>query len=215
MPMPLASKPSRSKVVILGDTKVGKTALTSRYIRPEDTPSDEYVATIGIDFSAKAVKVAGGDSIRLQIWDTAGAERYFKLSAHYLQDAAAVMVVYDVAQRKTFDNVRSWIELVEETFDGKSPPLLVLVGNKIDLQSGVVTTQEGKDLASELGAHAFFEVSAKEGRNVHELFQNMASLLLTAPSPTLLGAASDGFGMEPVAVTREEHVPKRCRCWPF
>jgi len=217
--MPYASQPARSKVVVLGDTEVGKTTLTSRFVHPEERTSDDYVATIGIDFSAKAVKLPGGGSIRLQLWDTAGAERYRKLSTHYLQDAAAVLVVYDRSQRRTFDSVREWCSLVKETFGCKAHPLIVLVGNKTDLQSCAVTSQEGKDLATELGAQSFFETSAKEGRNIDALFESLASSLAGVPSPTLVGAPSDTF-VEPQA--QEEHAPKRCRlseichaCLPF
>jgi len=216
--MPLAPKPERRKIVVLGDTEVGKSTLTSRYLRPEDTPNDQYVATIGIDFSAKEVKLPGpgGDPIRvrLQIWDTAGAERFRTLSSHYVQDAAAVIVVYDITRKDTFDSVRQWVEMVTDKCieSDASPPLLFLVGNKIDLQNGMVSTREGKDLAAELGA-TFFMTSAKEDCNVAKLFEDVARMLAGMPSPMLLGAPSDDILGKPDG--REEHSPKRCRCWPF
>jgi len=216
------SKVRKSKVVVLGDAEVGKSSLITRFCY-DAPPGESYTSTIGIDFMAKAVQVQG-QTMRLQLWDTAGSERYRGLASSYLQDAEAVVLVYDISKRASFINTREWSELVLEKC-GKIP-LLVLVGNKMDLaENRIVSDQEGMQLAKEIGAKFFLETSALEDCNVKTLFEQLAHTLMQTQVPTLpftMGKTEDLMDLPVVQIGVPRNVdngpdngPKRCRCWPF
>jgi len=206
----------KSKVVLLGDTEVGKTTLITRFKYPQDTPNGAYQPTIGIDFVSKTVQVQGR-ALRLQLWDTAGDERYRALATHYLQEAEAVIVLFDIAKRSSFDGARQWVEMVQEKLGSSGDkPLLVLVGNKSDLcQKRVVTTQEAEDLAQQLGASFFLETSAQEGTNVDKLFERLTHRLVGTPTPLILGKPEFDLPSIQSHQEQEGNQPTRCRCWPF
>merc|ERR1712032_142818 len=130
-------------------------------------------------FLSKSIRLEGR-AIRLQLWDTAGQERFRSLIPSYIRDASAVMVVYDITNRTSFANTSTWIENVREQQGPEAT--IVLVGNKADLsENRAVSTAEGEELARKAGM-TFFEVSAKSGQNVEELFEKLvATLPVQAP----------------------------------
>lgn len=162
----------KHKLVFLGDQSVGKTSLLSRFMY--DKFDTQYKATVGIDFMSKTMYLPDR-TIRLQLWDTAGQERFRTLVPSYIRDSNVAVVVYDVTDAKTFEAASKWIEDVQAERQGQA--LIVLVGNKCDLQNErVVTKEEGEAKAQEVGA-IFRETSAKQGYNVKPLFKKIATEL--------------------------------------
>mmetsp|Transcript_12017 Transcript_12017/g.48376 ORF Transcript_12017/g.48376 Transcript_12017/m.48376 type:complete len:225 (+) Transcript_12017:308-982(+) len=157
------------KLLMLGDTGVGKTCLLLRYAFDSFSPT--FITTIGIDFKIKEVEL-DGLRVKLQIWDTAGQERFRTITVSYFKGAHGILLVYDVSERDSFENIQHWVQQIRENADERVR--LVLVGNKCDREeSRVVSTQEGEELAKQYGV-SFFETSAKDNRNVDECYTAIA-----------------------------------------
>jgi Ras-related protein Rab-1A len=156
------------KVLIIGDSAVGKSCLLLQF--SDQTFSDNYVSTIGVDFKIRTMDV-GGQQIKLQIWDTAGQERFQTITANYYHGSHAIAIVYDITSRSSFDNLRRWIADVERL---ATPQVCKLViGNKADLEEKrQVRRDEGRAFADNLGV-PFLETSAKTSYNVREMFNQM------------------------------------------
>ena len=155
------------KIIFLGDQGVGKSSILNRFAQDKFEP--EYQATIGLDFHSKNATINGAN-VRLLLYDTAGQEKFKSLIPMYIRDANIIIVVYDITVKDSFKNTSHW---VNETKDlKKEDAIFVLVGNKIDLEeTRQVSTKEAEDFAKE-NDFLFFEVSAKNGTNVHELFKS-------------------------------------------
>jgi small GTP-binding protein len=163
------------KLVVVGNTSVGKTCI-AKVATCGEFP-EESVATLGASYVSKLVTVTGRD-IRLQIWDTAGQERYRGMTPMYFRGANVAMVCYAIDDRETFDAVDSWMTSLKEN----APPqvLVFLVGNKCDLEHHrQVPSESGQEKAKAIRA-TFYEVSAKTGDRVDELFLAMAKTFLEA-----------------------------------
>lgn len=156
------------KIVLIGDTGVGKTCLLQRY-RKNDFSFDTK-QTIGVEFATKELTVKG-KAVKAQIWDTAGQERYRAITKAYYRGAVGALVVYDITDRETFDNLQRWISEVQGNANANIK--LMLVGNKSDLSSErAVQIDEGKSFAEQHGL-AFIEASAKSGDTVNEAFEQV------------------------------------------
>ena len=158
------------KYIIIGDAYVGKSNLLLRYAHGQFRP--DYQLTIGVEFGAKNIKIK--DKIyRIQIWDTAGTESFRSVTRGYYKSSVCALVVYDIANRESFNNINDWIEDCKN----QSPKTIffVRVGNKSDLEDKrQVNTEEGQQLADKYGI-PFYEASAKTGKNVDEIFYNTAA----------------------------------------
>jgi small GTP-binding protein len=153
------------KVLMLGDASVGKTSLVNRFCG--DSFTENTVATIGIDFKWKNLE-HNGAKLRMQVWDTAGQERFRTLSPQYYRAAHGVVVCFDCTERRTFENLGTWLQAISENRDGEIQ--VIIVANKMDLSAQrAVSTAEGEALAKKHG-FAFFEVSAKSGAGVETAF---------------------------------------------
>ena len=162
---------TRHKIIFVGDAGVGKTTIIGRIM---DNPYNEvYEPSIGVDFMSKNIKFRG-QNVKLQMWDTAGQEKYKGLIPSYVRNSSIVFVVYDVSVKTSFDNIPKWINFIK-TIENTT---LVLCGNKIDLSNREVTKEEGQALAQKEGI-AFFEVSAKTDENIKNMFYNMVVELPT------------------------------------
>ena len=154
------------KILLLGDTSVGKTCFLKRYT--DDTFQDAYLSTIGFDFKFKNVQLSNGKEVRVQLWDTAGQERFRTISKSYYKGAHGIILMYDVTNQKTFDNIRKWLSSIKE--EASSRIIIILVANKIDNEEDrVVSKEDGESLAKSSGLQ-IFESSAKENINVTEVF---------------------------------------------
>lgn len=160
------------KFVMVGDIGVGKSSLIRRFA--DDEYDDEYVATIGVDFRFRTIQI-NGKKIKIQIWDTAGQEKFKSVITSYLRGADGVIICYDLADQKTFEHVENWIlEIKSLEASEKKKIVSIIVGNKADLigetdQQYIVPVDVVKKLANKYGVH-FFEASAKKASNVETVF---------------------------------------------
>ncbi|CAG9311266.1 unnamed protein product [Blepharisma stoltei] len=162
------------KVIILGDSAVGKTSLMNQYVNKRFT--QQYKATIGADFLTKEVMI-DDKLVTLQIWDTAGQERFQSLGVAFYRGADCCVMVYDITSSKSFDNISSWKDEFLSQSNPKNPenfPFVVL-GNKLDKESErKVPNARASQWCRDNGNMPFFETSAKDAINVDEAFQTIA-----------------------------------------
>ncbi|KAK9146093.1 hypothetical protein Sjap_005996 [Stephania japonica] len=155
------------KVVVIGDSAVGKSNLLSRYARGEFNPQSK--ATIGVEFQTQRVEIDNGREVKAQIWDTAGQERFRAVTSAYYRGAFGALVVYDISRRVTFEGVKRWID--ELNMHSDTTIARILIGNKSDLEHiREVSIEEGKSLA-EAEEMFFMETSALDSTNVKEAFE--------------------------------------------
>ena len=159
------------KILLIGDSGVGKSCLLVRFVEDKFSPS--FITTIGIDFKIKTVDI-NGKKIKLQLWDTAGQERFRTITTAYYRGAMGIILVYDVTDERTFANVKQWFKTVND--HASDDAQLLLVGNKSDMDTRVVSYEQGEALAQELGL-PFIESSAKDDSNVNEIFFTLAKLI--------------------------------------
>ena len=161
------------KVLLLGDTNVGKTCFLFKYT--DNTFHENHIATIGLDYRVKKIKLKNGKEISLQIWDTAGQDRFRAITKNYYKGAHGIVLIYDITNNQTFENVSKWVNQLHE--EVSLNVVIFLAGNKIDLEEKREISYEiGEKLAKELGC-TFFEASAKTGVNIHEIFNELAESL--------------------------------------
>ena len=161
------------KIVLIGDSGVGKTNILSRYINNEFSLATQ--STVGVEFGSKIIK-KNGKVIKLQIWDTAGQERYKSITSAYYKGSRGSFVVYDITRKTTYDNIDKWIG--ELKTNGSEDVLIMLVGNKSDLEDKrEVITEEVEKKAQEQKL-AFCETSALNGKNVEYAFENLINEIL-------------------------------------
>ncbi|OMJ79838.1 hypothetical protein SteCoe_20034 [Stentor coeruleus] len=173
------------KLLLIGDSGVGKSSLLLRFA--DNTYTESFIATIGVDFKIKTIDVES-KVIKLQIWDTAGQEKFRTITSSYYRGAHGVIVVYDVTNRETFNNVKNWMGEISRYASENVNRLLI--GNKCDCDTKrAVSTEEGKEFADSLGI-PFMETSAKTSSNVEQSFFRMASeiksrvAVMTTPKST-------------------------------
>ncbi|XP_061356844.1 ras-related protein RABA5d-like [Gastrolobium bilobum] len=154
------------KIVLIGDSAVGKSNLMSRFARNEFEAKSK--ATIGVEFQTQVVEIDGKE-VKAQIWDTAGQERFRAVTSAYYRGAVGALIVYDISRRSTFDSIKRWLEELDTQND--STIARMLVGNKCDLENlRDVSTEEGKSLAEREGLF-FMETSALDSTNVQTAFE--------------------------------------------
>jgi len=155
------------KLIIIGDSGVGKSSVLSQYV--DQTFINSHISTIGVDFKITNVNI--GDKIaKLQIWDTAGQERFRTITTNYYRGAHGIILVYDVTNRESFDNIVNWVDNIERY---SKNPRLILIGNKTDLPNKrVVSYEEALDYSNSLGL-SFLETSAKNNLNIEDIFTKL------------------------------------------
>lgn len=158
------------KLLLIGDSGVGKSCLLLRFA--DDTYTESYISTIGVDFKIRTIELEG-KTIKLQIWDTAGQERFRTITSSYYRGAHGIIVVYDVTDMESFNNVKTWLSEIDKYATDRVNKLLV--GNKCDLVvKKVVDHQTAKDFADPLDI-PFLETSAKSATNVEQAFMTMSA----------------------------------------
>ena len=156
------------KVILIGDSGVGKTNIMSKFLK--DQFMEESKATIGVEFGSKLFNHEG-HKIKAQIWDTAGQEKYKAITGAYYKGSKGALVVYDITQKKTFENIEKWVNDLKAAGDPKIT--IILIGNKNDLDDKrQVSKDQGEEKARSFGC-AFLETSAYSGDNIDKAFNLM------------------------------------------
>ncbi|ADV24365.1 rab family protein [Cryptococcus gattii Ru294] len=192
------------KLVLLGESAVGKSSLVLRFVRNEF--SDFRESTIAA-FLTQSVNLDESTTIKFEIWDTAGQERYKSLAPIYFRNSNAAVIVYDITQT-SFEKAKSWVRELQRQADPSI--VIMLVGNKTDMDSQRKTSREiGEQYAKEEGL-LFAEASAKTGEGVEELFMEIAKKLPLAPPPQR-GQATGGKGVK-VSGQEDSATASACTC---
>lgn len=199
------------KILIIGDSGVGKSALLTRFSDNVFIPT--FTSTIGIDFNSRMIRVDKA-VCKLEIWDTAGQERFSTITANYYRGAQGALLVYDVDSKSSFEHVRQWYDRAKML--GGSDLECLLVGNKIDLANRQVSFEEGSELAQELGV-SFIETSALSGSNVEQAFVTMtAAIKASVDRRNLTGIKDDNLkaagGVSLATGERKMSALQKCGC---
>ncbi|KAJ5075468.1 rab gtpase [Anaeramoeba ignava] len=163
------------KVCFLGDYGVGKTSIITRFLYDSFDISQQ--ATVGIDFISKTMRI-DDQIIRLHLWDTAGQEKFRSLLPTYIRDSSVAIVVFDISKKQSFENLNIWLKFIQE--EHGEDFTIFIVGNKTDLNELRQVSKEELEKFSQQNNFSFFEVSAKTGENVKDLFRKISSILISS-----------------------------------
>ena len=167
------------KIIIIGDSCVGKTALLSKYLKGVFPTSP--LSTVATEFATKIIQIKEGGYIKAQIWDTAGEEKYKSITYHHYKKSVGGLIVYDITKRATYENVKNWYtDLINKAEKGC---IIALIGNKLDLierneKKREVSTEEAQSYAEDNNM-LFFETSAYNGNNINEIFEELMQTIYT------------------------------------
>ena len=188
------------KIVILGDTCVGKSCILMRFVK--NSMLHNHLSTIGIDSSTKTITTERGKAT-LQIWDTAGQDRFRSISQSYIRNGDAIILVYDITSDDTFQHVTTWMDAIHNMAKQDVP--IILVGNKTDMENERrITTEEGQKLAEKYKI-LFKEVSAMTGDGVADAFTMLTIALFDKQGIT-------GNGGCKLEDAKKNNRRKRCDC---
>ena len=163
------------KIILIGNSGVGKSSILQRYI--QKVFDDNYSCTIGVDFFMKSLNI-GEKSIKLQLWDTAGTEKFRSITTGYYRGANAAFVVFDLTSKKSFNALNEWIQNYYKYSNPDSEKNVVLIGNKSDLiEEREITEEEINNFVKDNNIK-YFETSAKDGKNVDECFYYISEKLM-------------------------------------
>ena len=152
-------------LLVIGDSTVGKTSILSRYTK--GVFNANFLATIGLDYFSKD-EVINNKTVRIKIWDTAGVNKFHSLVKGFFRNAQGIMVVYDVTNIETYENVKYWTQSIKTQLGNDINKIaVIIIGNKIDCKEREVNKEEANIYCSELG-YPYFETSAKTGENINE-----------------------------------------------
>mmetsp|Transcript_28066 Transcript_28066/g.50271 ORF Transcript_28066/g.50271 Transcript_28066/m.50271 type:complete len:213 (+) Transcript_28066:793-1431(+) len=204
------------KFIIIGDSGVGKTCLLLKFTDKRFKASHEV--TIGVEYGTRLIKV-GAETIKLQIWDTAGTESFRSITRAYYRGAAGALVMYDITKRQTFDNIKAWLNELSEF--GSQTTTSIVIGSKADDEENrEVSYTEGKHLAEQHGL-AFIETSAVTGLNIDNAFTVPAKQIMDKVEQGFYDLSSDTTGIRAAgnlssSLSTETFVPdlkkKKCAC---
>ena len=160
------------KIVIIGDTCVGKSNILSRYLNNEFTSNTK--STVGVELGIKFLKIKN-TSTKIQIWDTAGQERYQAITSSYFRGSDGCFIVYDITNETSFNNIEKWFDKIHEENDKEIP--VIIVGNKCDLENErKIPTEKAKEKAQNLKC-AFYETSALKAINIEQIFEELVNTI--------------------------------------
>ena len=190
------------KILLLGDTSVGKSCLLLRFC--DNSFQEAHLTTIGLDFRLKTINLKEDRKVKIQIWDTAGEDRFRSITRNYYKGAKGILLIFDVTDKETFTHVRDWIERIhEESPEGIT---ICLVGNKIDMnESRVISNEEGKKIADEFKI-PYFETSAKSNIGVEEVF----TYLVKEVDTIYMNEHKEEVGRKTVLNQKTKNKKKKC-----
>ncbi|XP_015056690.1 ras-related protein Rab11D [Solanum pennellii] len=184
------------KVVLIGDSAVGKSQILARFARNEFSLDSK--ATIGVEFQTRTL-VIQHKSVKAQIWDTAGQERYRAVTSAYYRGAVGALLVYDITKRQTFDHIPRWLEELRAHADKNI--VIMLIGNKTDLEDErAVPTEDAKEFAQKEGLF-FLETSAMEATNVEDAFLTVLTEIFNIVNKKNLAGGDDQANGNPASLT--------------
>lgn len=171
------------KIVLIGDSGVGKSNILSRFTRNEFSLDSK--STIGVEFATKTIQIEG-KTVKAQIWDTAGQERYRAITSAYYRGAVGAFLIYDITKRQTFENIQRWLRELRDHAD--SNIVIMMAGNKSDLKHlRAVSTEDAESMAEKEGL-SFLETSALEAINIDRAFQTILAEIFRIVSKKALAA---------------------------
>ena len=163
------------KIILIGDTNVGKTSIISKYLTGVFPDSSSSIPTIAAEFATKIIQIKEGGYIKAQIWDTAGQERYKSITYHHYRKSAGGLIVYDITKRSSFENISSWLSELRQLADKEC--IIALIGNKLDIvqkneKKREVTKEEAQTFAY-LNHLLFYETSAYNDDKINDIFEEI------------------------------------------
>uniref|UniRef100_A0A2I3GPM7 Ras-related protein Rab-19 n=1 Tax=Nomascus leucogenys TaxID=61853 RepID=A0A2I3GPM7_NOMLE len=200
------------KIILIGDSNVGKTCVVQHFKSGVYTETQQN--TIGVDFTVRSLDIDGKKSEGQRVWDTAGQERFRTITQSYYRSAHAAIIAYDLTRRSTFESIPHWIHEIEKY--GAANLVIMLIGNKCDLwEKRHVLFEDACTLAEKYGLLAVLETSAKESKNIDEVFVLMAKELIARNSLHLYGeSALNGLPQDssPVLMAQGPSEKTHCTC---
>ena len=163
------------KIILIGDTNVGKTSIISKYLTGVFPQPQNSIPTIAAEFATKIIQIKEGGYIKAQIWDTAGQERYKSITYHHYRKSAGGLIVYDITKRSSFENISVWLKDLRQLADKEC--IIALIGNKLDIvqnneKKREVTKEEAQSFAY-LNHLLFYETSAYNDENINDIFEEI------------------------------------------
>jgi small GTP-binding protein len=195
------------KILLLGDSSVGKTCFLLRYA--DDTFNDNHISTIGLDYRLKMVNLDNDKIVKMQIWDTAGQDRFRAITKNYYKGAHGIILMYDITSQVSFNNIKNWVSQIKENTSDKVK--IVLVGNKCDIENQrKIPTEEGEKLAKEYSLK-FFETSAKKNICIEETFGYLTKEIYNLNSKNEVpGSNKNGVTLEKTEKKGLKKMAKNC-----
>ena len=193
------------KMVIIGDSGVGKTNFIFQFT--ENRFSGLHIATVGFDYKTKIISLPSSKKkVKIQIWDTAGQERYMALNKNIFQKVQGIIIMYDLTKRNTFENLDKWMHVLSQSVSGK---VKFLVANKLDKASEqrIVSEEEGQKYADENNMK-FFEASGYTGKNVENIFTQMAEMIYE----NITDDKSSFRSEDSIVLAKKDHKKKKKCC---
>ena len=164
------------------------------------------MSTVGFDLKSKIIKVAS-ENIKIQVWDTAGQERYKALTQGFFRNAHGILIVYDVTNAETFDNLKYWVQSIHTHLGEKGNVKVIIIGNKIDLSREI--KKEDAEKFAEENNYKYFETSALSGEGIDESITYLGKQVLENKTKTQTTTSSDGITIQKSDVKKDD---KKCGC---
>ncbi len=196
------------KVIIIGDTGVGKSNILSRYVKDEFSSNSK--STVGVELGIKFLKIKNTNT-KIQIWDTAGQERYKSLTKSFFRNAEGVMLVYDVTNLETYENLKFWLQSIQNNMSsdmGEIP--VVIIGNKIDCDEREVNTEEAEKFWKEKG-YPYFETSAKTGENIDTTIKYLVKKVINIKEGKK-DDENENIKIDKKDINKNNEEAKKCGC---
>lgn len=195
------------KIIVIGDIAVGKTSVISRYIT--NTFSEDHKSSIGCEYKKKKIELDAETAVNLQIWDTAGEERFMSVTRQYYNDSHGAMVTYDMTDKESFNRVDKWISELKN--HAPKNIVIMVVGNKSDLLNEKVDL--GNDLENLKKKYLYCEVSAKKGTNVSLAFENLTIKIVENEKAKKEKGERTTPPRESVALKKSMSLKKKKKCF--
>jgi len=199
----------KCQLLVIGDSTVGKTSILNKFAN--GTFNSNYLATVGLDNITKDETI-DGKNIRIKIWDTAGQERYKALTKGFFNNAEGIMIVFDVTNTETYDNLKNWIQSIQNFMGNKMEQIpIIIIGNKIDCEEREVKTEDAESFCKGQN-YPYFETSAKTGENIDKTIRFLVKKVIDGNTEN---NPNEGTGSNSIRISKEELKKKDdggCNC---